>query len=70
LKDYLASYIKIIENRISVGIPVSKNPRVYPVAKGTVKKTGIVFAVALMMSIFASFLLEGIKNKKAEAIIS
>jgi hypothetical protein len=70
LKDYLASYIKKIENRISVGIPVSKNPRVYPVAKGIVKKTSFIFAIALLMSIFASFLLEGIKNKKRQSLVS
>ncbi len=67
LKDYLASYIKKIENRISVGVPVSENPGVYPVAKGTVKKSAIVFVVALLMSVFVSFLLEGVKNKNKKS---
>ena len=64
LKNYLTSYIKKIENRISVGSPVSENPGVYPVAKGTVKKTALVLVVALVLSIFISFLLEGVRNKK------
>lgn len=64
LKNYLNSYIKKIENRIAVNIPVIENPKVYPVAKGTVKKSAIVFAIALMISVFASFLLEGLKKSK------
>ncbi|MBL7106022.1 MAG: hypothetical protein ISS77_00250, partial [Phycisphaerae bacterium] len=34
LKDYLASYIKAIENRISTSVPISENPKISPVAKG------------------------------------
>ena len=64
LKNYLNSYIKKIENRIAVNIPVIENPKVYPVAKGTVKKSAIVFAIALMISVFAAFLLEGLKKSK------
>jgi subunit length determinant Wzz-like protein len=65
LKDYLASYIKKIENRIAVSVPITKNPAIYPLAKGTVKKSGLVFAVALIMSVFASFLSEGLKKSQA-----
>ena len=64
LKNYLNSYIKKIENRIAVNIPVIENPKVYPVAKGTVKKSAIAFAIALMISVFAAFLLEGLKKSK------
>ena len=64
LKNYLNSYIKKIENRIAVNIPVIENPKVYPVAKGTVKKSAIVFAIALMISVFAAFLLVGLKKSK------
>jgi len=64
LKDYLASYIKRIENRISISTPVSENPKMYSIAKGTVKKSGLVFVVALMISIFVSFLLEGLKKAR------
>jgi hypothetical protein len=64
LKDYLSSYIKKIENRVSAGKPITENPRVYPIAKGTVKKSGIVFAVSLMTAVFAAFLLEGLRQNK------
>ena len=62
LKDYLASYIKKIENSISASIPVSKTPKTVSILKGTVKKSCIVFAIALVMSVFASFLREGLKK--------
>ncbi len=64
----LASYIKKIENRISVSVPVSKTPKISSIAKDTVKKSGIVFIVALMLSVFASFLLEGLKNRYAQVL--
>ena len=68
LKDYLASYIKKIENRISVSAPVSENPQISSIAKGTVRKSGLVFAVTLMMSVFASFLLERLKKSQAKIV--
>jgi len=64
LNDYLASYIKRIENRISVSAPVSENPKISLIAKGTAKKSAIVFVIALMISVFASFLLEGLKKSQ------
>ncbi len=64
LKDYLASYIKRIENRISASTPVSENPEISSIAKGTKKKVTIVFAAALMMSVFAAFLLESLKESR------
>ncbi len=67
LLDYLKAYIKRIENKIANVIPLVEKPKVYPVAKGTVKKSAIVFVIALMMSVFASFLLEGLKKAKAQA---
>lgn len=67
LKDYLNSYAKRIENRIAVSVPVTENPGTYAVSKGTVKKSAIVFAVALMMSVFVAFLLEGLKKSQAQA---
>ena len=67
LKDYLASYIKRIENRISASVPITENPKISLVAKGTVKKSAIVFAIALMMSVLASFLLEGLKKSQTQA---
>jgi len=64
LTDFLASYIKKIENRISVSAPVSENPKICSIAKGTTKKIAIVFAIAIMLSVFAAFLLEGLKQSK------
>ncbi len=66
LKDYLASYIKGIENRISVSVPVLENPKIYSIAKGTAKKSGIVFVIALMISVFVAFLGEGLKKIQAQ----
>ena len=67
LLDYLKAYIKRIENKIANVIPLVEKPKVYPLAKGTVKKSAIVFAVALMMSVFVAFLLEGLKKSQAQA---
>jgi len=67
LKDYLKAYIKRIENKIANVIPLVEKPKVYSVAKGTVKKSAVVFAIALMLSMFAAFLLEGLKKNQAQA---
>ena len=64
LKDYLASYIKKIENRVSVSVPVLKTPKTTLIAKGTVKKCGIVFAATFILSVFASFFREGIHKTR------
>jgi hypothetical protein len=72
LKDYLNSYIKNISNRISASMPVTEKPRVYPVpvAKGTVKKIATAFAIALALSVFTAFLLEGLKKVKLKLLSS
>jgi len=62
LKDYLNSYIKNIENRISDTVPTTETPRIYPIAKGTAKKSGVVFVIAFMVSVFAAFLREGFEK--------
>jgi len=67
LLDYLKAYIKRTENKIANVIPLVEKPKVYPVAKGTVKKSAIVFVIALMLSMFAAFLLEGLKKSQAQA---
>ena len=66
LKSYLNSYIKRIENRISASAPVTEKPNVWVVSKGTAKKSAIVFVIALMISVFAAFLLEGIQKSQAQ----
>jgi len=68
LLDYLKAYIKRIENKIANVIPLVEKPKVYPLAKGTVKKSAIVFVIALMLSIFAAFLLEGLKKSQAQTV--
>ncbi len=67
LLDYLKAYIKRTENKIANVIPFVEKPKVYPLAKGTVKKSAIVFVIALMISVFAAFLLEGLKKSEAQA---
>jgi len=67
LQDYLKAYIKRIENKIANIMPLVEKPKVYPLAKGTVKKSAIVFVIALMLSMFAAFLLEGLKKSQVRA---
>jgi len=67
LIGYLNAYIKKIENSISTNTPAIGKPRVYMVPKGAAKKAAIVFAVLLMITTFAAFLLEGIKKSQAQA---
>jgi len=67
LKSYLSSYIKKIENRISASAPVTGKPSISAIARGTAKKSGIVLAISLMISMFAAFLLEGIQKSQAQA---
>lgn len=66
LQDYLKAYIKRIENKIMNAIPLVEKPKVYTVAKDTGRKSVIVFVIALVMSVFASFLLEGLKKNQAQ----
>lgn len=65
LKDFLNSYIRIIENRILASEPITEKPQIYPVAKGTAKKSGIVFVIAFVVSVFSAFLLEGLEKNRA-----
>ncbi len=64
LQDYLNAYIKRVENKIATAMPLVEKPKVYSIAKGTVKKSGIVFVIALMMSVFGAFFLEGLKRSQ------
>jgi len=66
LVDYLDAYIKKIENK-SI-IPITKNPEIYPVTKGTVKKSGVVFMIAFMISTFSAFLLEGFEKSRTRIL--
>ena len=64
LTDYLNSYINKIENKISASVPVTEQPQISAISKGTVKKGAVVFAIALIISVFAAFLLEGLRKGK------
>lgn len=65
LKDYLSSYLKRIENRISASAPVSDNPAISPMPKGLARKLSMTFATAFVLSIIASFLLNSINQRKS-----
>jgi len=67
LIGYLNAYIKKIENTISTNIPIVEEPRLCLIPKSSVNKTVIVFAVLLMITTFAAFLLEGIQKGQAQA---
>jgi len=67
LKDYLSSYIKRIENRISASAPITENPKISSIAKGTAKKSVIVLVISFMISVLAAFLLEGLKKSQTQA---
>jgi hypothetical protein len=66
LKDYVNSYARQTENRISAGVPATEGPKVYPVPKGTAKKSAMVLLVCLMISVFAAFLIEGLQKSGPE----
>ncbi|MHC4617546.1 MAG: hypothetical protein ACYTEQ_07305 [Planctomycetota bacterium] len=65
---YVRAYLKRIENMISTTAPYSERSAATPVAKGTARKVAVVFAVSLMISILAAFLLEGIQKSRAKAV--
>jgi hypothetical protein len=67
LLDYLKAYIKRIENKVASVIPLVEKPKVYAISKGTAKKSGIVFVVSLMVSIFAAFLQGYLEKNKARS---
>jgi len=67
LKDYLNSYIRKIENRMSAGAPVTRQPRIYPVAKGTLSKTAATFAICLVISMLVALVWEGLRSTPAAA---
>ena len=66
LKDCLNSYLKRVENRMMAGKPIMEKPKIYPIARGTVRKSGIVFVVSLMVSLLLAFLVEGVQKSQAQ----
>ena len=71
IRELLCNRLKTKKNedRIAANVPVTENSTIYAVAKDTVKKSAIVFAVALMISVFASFLLEDLKKKPGSTFL-
>jgi len=67
LMYYLNAYIKRIEKAMFVNTPIVEKPRIYPVPKGSLKKTGVVFVALLMIATFLAFLLEADQKSKAPA---
>ncbi|MBN1621101.1 MAG: hypothetical protein JW871_00735 [Endomicrobiales bacterium] len=66
IMDYMKAYIKRMENKVANNMPIMEKPKIYPVAKGTVKKTAKVFAAALVIAVFISFMLEVIKKSRPQ----
>jgi len=54
----LKSYVRKTENLILVNTRAGEKPVVYPVRKGIVKNSGLVFAVSLMMALLVAVLSE------------
>jgi hypothetical protein len=67
LRNYLNSYIKRIENRISKSHPLMEEPRISRISKGTVNKSVITFLIFLMLSIIVVFLSDGIQQSQKKA---
>ena len=65
LADYLNAYTKRIENMISINTPVTDIPNVYPVPKGTVKKSMVSFVALLIITSFVALLLEAVHQRQA-----
>ena len=65
LADYLNAYTKKIENMISINTPITDRPGVFPIPKGTVKKSMVLLASLLIITSFTSFLLEAIQRRQA-----
>ena len=67
LLDYLKAYTKRVENKMANAVPLIEKPKVCLVEKGTIKKSGIVFAISLTASVFAALFLEGLKKSQAQS---
>ncbi|MHC4474692.1 MAG: hypothetical protein ACYTEL_03545 [Planctomycetota bacterium] len=65
LKDYLSSYIKRLENRISASKSVIERPKVNAISKQIVKKSVVVLAICFVISIFAAFLSASFQRSNA-----
>jgi len=64
LVDHLQAYARNIENIKANKAPLVERPKVYPLKKGTVKKTGITFVAAALLSVLVAFLRESIQQDR------
>lgn len=64
IQDYLSSYKKTVMNSTLSGRPVSESPRIEAVSKGLVRKTDVAFGIALVASVFAAFMIEGVRRQR------
>ncbi|MHC4790344.1 MAG: hypothetical protein ACYS8Y_02730 [Planctomycetota bacterium] len=67
IKDYLNSYIKRIENRISASLPITEDPKLSAVSKDIAKKSVIVFTAMLILSALGALLIEDLHKGQNEA---
>jgi hypothetical protein len=62
--DYLSAYKKRMENMTLANIPVVEEPGVYPIPKGTIKKSAVSFVGFLVVASFAAFFLEAVQQRQ------
>ncbi len=67
LTDYLDSYTRRIENMILASSPIIEKPGVYPIPKGTVKKSAVSFVAFLMMTSFIALVSEAVRQRRTPA---
>lgn len=66
IRDYLNAFVKNIENRISLRIPVVDAPEIYIIPKGIIRKTLLTLVSALAFFLVAAFLIEGVKRNREQ----
>ena len=62
LNEYINAYIHKIENVISKNTPWAERPNIYPIPRGAIKKSSIVFAALFMITIIITFFLEAARK--------
>ena len=65
LVDYLNIYAKRLENMVSINTPYIEKPSVYPIHKGAVIKSTVLYAALRMITSFIALLLEAVQQRQA-----
>lgn len=60
--DYLAAYIKKLENRVLLRNPVTETPQIHSLAKGIIKKSLLAFCIFLLFSVFISLMWDSVRR--------